>query len=102
MAQRSASRPPCLRTITPPSLQQGFDCTVAAARRATRLRQNAEQAAMARSTTRPRHAAGVEATMYQGHELPPGWEQAWLGAGQLEKGPRRMTLTNPNPNPNPT
>ena len=34
----------------------------------------------AKPTTKPRHAAGVEATMYQGHELPAGWEQAWLGA----------------------
>ena len=31
-----------------------------------------------------RHAAAVDATMYQGHELPTGWEQAWLGAAKAD------------------
>ena len=31
-----------------------------------------------------RHAAAVDATTYQGHELPSGWQQAWLGAPKAD------------------
>ena len=31
-----------------------------------------------------RHAAAVDATTYQGHELPSGWQQAWLGTPKAD------------------